>query len=70
MKFETTKIQITSRKLEPELKDNDFKLDVKQYERVNLTIELTGIGDTKDFTSAELLDLISHKLKSIEKKKK
>ncbi len=67
MKFYITEIQEIDRHTEPKIKDLSVGMVVPpKYEEITLSIKLTGSGDTRNFTTNEIISIIMNQIEVIE----
>ena len=67
MKFYTNEIEQIDRHTEPKIEDLPIDSTVPaKYEEITLTVKLTGSGDTRRFTSDEIISIIMNRISLIE----
>lgn len=67
MKFFTTIVEQADRHTEPNVNDVPTGMPMPpKYEEITLTVRMTGSGDTRKFTTQEIVTIVMDRLREIE----
>ena len=67
MKFSTTLVEQTNRHTEPKMEDVPMGCPMPaKHEEITITIQMIGSGDTRKFSTVEILTIVMDRLKEIE----